>query len=234
MNNDILEKCKDKVDGKIKIKWEALNTELGFPAPSGDALRKRYAKQCVGTKEGEEERKPVVEDFGDYYMVTSKRHTIKITKDELRKLKEFYCLEQMTINQVCMETELPRDEFFVIKTAFSITKDDVPVLDEDLDDPDAPLRTLQKKKKLFNLKMQQLDISETQKELKAYRTKEFWLDKTNKIAEQFKPIPFNGEVVTINSDNEGVLFLADFHTGMKVDNFWNKYDSSVLKNNTSD
>ena len=158
---------------------------------SGDIL------QTV-TKTGSEEIKPAFEDFGDYYMVQSyngrgqTRH-IRISKDDLRKLKELYCDDKpMTVNQVCRTMNIPRRDFIVIKNAFGITHDDVPFIDEDITDEtidQLATSTLEKRKEKYFLKLQQLEIGNLKKELDVFRKKDYFLLKMQDLTKNFLQNP---------------------------------------------
>jgi hypothetical protein len=236
------EACKAKKEKTISKTWEELNAEFGYPYKNGESLRAAYKGGKIKdgdaeaelkpskTRVGANEVKPEAHDKGEYYLVVGRNQSIEITKDNLRRLKELYCLMKMTINEVCLELNIPRDEFYLIKTAFGITKDDVPVIDEELENLDEAVeKTLQQKKRLFKVKLQHKEIKDTQKELTKYKTREYWLDKIREIADEIKPLEFTGEVVEAKTNNQGLLCLADWHTGMKVANYWNVYNSDVLR-----
>lgn len=215
-----------------------------FPKAERDALEEKHrqSKSFVAPEaelSGADERKPKAIDKGDYYIVTSSTTSVSITKNNLRRLKELYCLEGMTINEVCREMDIIRNEFFVIKTAFGITKDDVPALDEDLDNPEEVAeRSLQQKKKLYFQHLEQKEIKVMEADLKKYRTKEFWLDKTLEALKEIKPIPreIHNPFLSYASDTvrEAQLNLADWHTGMSVDNHWNTFNLAVLRRRVED
>ena len=139
-------------------------------------------------KEGQDERKPRYIEKSNYFIINSKTNSVSISKTKLRKLKEMYCLSKMTINQVCLELEISRNDFNLIKTAFGITKDDVPVLDEDLEDiEEAVTKTLQKKKQLYFTKLQVNELTNAAKLLEKYEKKEYWLNRVSeKVDASFK------------------------------------------------
>ncbi len=120
-----------------------------------------------------------------YTIVSSRgKHTVKISEDALRHLKKLYCLEHLTINQVCREMRLPRRDFYLIKTAFSITKDDVPYTDEDLIEQtaeDLATDSLQEKKRLYFITLQEKEIDELRREVKKYRQQDYLLDRLNEM-----------------------------------------------------
>lgn len=141
-------------------------------------------------RKGFEERKPRVFKDDDVYTIVSagrNEHTVKISENALRQLKKYYCLEKLTINQLCREMRIPRRDFYLIKTAFGITKDDAPYIDEDLiNQPDDALVTdsLQEKKRLYFIKLQQKEIEQLRKENNEYRKQDYWLEKIAKLADE--------------------------------------------------
>ncbi len=182
-------------------------------------------------KEGKVERKPKLIDKGDYYMIVSPSVSVSITKDQLRKLKKGYCGKKLTVNQMLLEMNLTRPEFFAIKTAFGITKDDVPYIDEDLDDPEALANeTIIDKKRAYFAALISKELKSNEKELKMYREKEYWLDKTLLACENIKAEPMDyDEPLHRESNNEGQLNLADWHIGMNCDNYWNTYNYAIAQ-----
>lgn len=131
--------------------------------------------------QGFEERKPrVYKDDDTWTIVSSGRneHTVKISEAALKQLKKYYCLEKLTINQLCREMRLPRRDFYLIKTAFGITKDDVPYTDGDLineTEDNLVIDSLQEKKRLYFIKLQQGEIEHLRKENDKYRKKEYFM-----------------------------------------------------------
>lgn len=167
----------DIIDGEVKIFEEVVMktfTELN--------------KKCVGRKTGEEERKPKYEDMGDYYRVyagnVNNPRVINITKEKLKLFKELYILQNLTINQICYKLDIPRRDLFVIKTAFNITKGDVPFLDEEITEDNIDNlvdQTLEKKKEQFFIKLEAKKVKEMEKELNKYRQKDYFLEKIKEL-----------------------------------------------------
>ncbi len=132
---------------------------------------------------GFEERKPRVFKDDDIWTIVSggrNPRTVKISENALRQLKKYYCLEGLTINQVCREMLLPRRDFYLVKTAFGITKDDAHHLDEDLinnSTEELVADSLQEKKRLYFVKLQQKEIEQLRKENNEYRKKDYFINK---------------------------------------------------------
>lgn len=189
-------------------------------------------KKCVGVKEGKEEKKPSVNDNGDYYIVTFMNRKIIITKDKLREIKILYCENKLTINQICRRLEIPRRDFYIIKTAFNITHDDVPYIDEDIinaDPEELAARTLERQKERYFIKLQEKEITSMRHELEKYRAKDYFYNKV--VREVSIPIaPMNIIVPKIEGNvTEAQLNFADWHTGLKVENYWNRYNLAIQR-----
>jgi len=171
------------------------------------------------TKQGFEERKPRVYKDDDTYTIVSSgqnQRTVKISENALRQLKKYYCLEKMTINQLCREMRLPRRNFYLIKTAFGITKDDVPYIDEDLiTAPEDELVTdsLQEKKRLYFIKLQQKEIEQLRKENSEYRKQEYIVNKLNElVSDHMKTFAqsYKGPAPVKHFDKSGPGYMLEF------------------------
>lgn len=167
------DKTIQQIADELGVTFSALNNRLY-----------RWRKQQkAGTVEGQEERKPAVSDRGEYYVVSSSSHSTEITKHDLRLLKQLYCEQKLNINAVCRELDLPRRDFILIKSAFGITKDDVPYLDEDLDgDIDTLVEeSLERKKRQYFLKLQQKEVDALKAEVMKYRQRDYFIDKIHRL-----------------------------------------------------
>ena len=141
---------------------EILKISRGQVCRACDRVRHGKTKR-LKFKQGHEERRPRVHKDDDVYIITSGDRSCRITEDNLRYLKKLYCLEKLTINEVARELRIPRRDFYLIKTAFGITKDDVPYIDEDLinnDAEDLAADSLQEQKRLYFIKMDQKEVQD--------------------------------------------------------------------------
>lgn len=151
-------------------------------------VKNRFHKESK-LREGREEIKPNVEEHGEEYIVYSGPREVVIDKDKLRQLKQLYCEQKLTINQVCRELDIPRRDFVMIVKAFGITHDDTPYLDEDLinGDVDALVeQSIERKKHQFFIKLQHREIEIIKRENEQYRTKEFWIDKIHRLVTEYE------------------------------------------------
>lgn len=120
----------------------------------------------------------------------------------------------------------------LIKSAFNITHDDVPYLDEELDgDIDGLVEeSLERKKERYFIKLQNREIQFMKEELKKYRQNDYVYDKLVKALSdiKFEITNYSNRVYKASKRN-GLLDLADIHAGLKSDNYWNKYSVDITK-----
>jgi len=157
---------------------------LGITEKAVNHSVNRYRKQ-VGHKEGQEERRPTVDKVGEYYIVASGNRQTVVALEKLKQLKDLYCGDNsLTINQICRKLDMPRRDFYLIKTAFNITHDDVPFIDEELQErtlDDLVGETLEKRKENYFIKLQQEEIKQLKKEVEHYRKKDYLVGKVHSL-----------------------------------------------------
>lgn len=179
--------------------------------------------------ESKEERTMKVVENGEYYTIFSSDRQLKVTKDTVKRIKELYCGQGVGQSQVCRTMNIPRRDFMLIKYAFNIVHDDVPFLDSELEEDNIDNlveKTLEQKKNEYFIKLQDKEISEMKKELTIYRDKDYLY---NKIADRIMnieiyPNTYNVEIKPSKHKRAGLLDLADFHLGIKCNNYFNTYD----------
>ena len=170
----------------LQMKQEGLSTqEIADRLGLSIAQVKHGYRRARGLDEGKErkgfeEKKPRVHKEEDTYIITSKYHSTRISEKALKHLKKLYCLEKLTINQLCREMRIARRDFYLIKTAFSITKDDIPYTDEDLINlsvDDLVADSLQEEKRLYFTKLQEEEVRSLKAEVFKYRKQDYFTDK---------------------------------------------------------
>ena len=185
------------------------------------------------TVTGKDEIIPAIQDKGNYYIVTSGTRSIEITKAKLKEIKLLYCDDDaLTVNEVCRRLDIPRRDFFLIKTAFGITHDDVPYIDEELTDDNIETlvdETIERRKEKYFLKLQSKEIEALKAEVSRYRKQDYFYDKViDEITVPVAPMTFNIRK-NILSTTEGQLNVADWHTGLKVESYWNDYSLAIQR-----
>jgi hypothetical protein len=230
--------------------WESLNIKYDCPFKNGEAwrnfVRRELKKQNktvtkieqpkVESVSGEEEFKRVeIDDCGDFYRITSKTRSIEITKEKVKMIKLLYCDDDpLTINELCRRVDIPRRDFMLVKSAFNITHDDVPYLDEELDNDEnidsLVDETLERKKEKYFIKLQQREIQFMKEELNRYRKNDYFYDKLVKALSEIQITPTEYNTTKIIGNREALLDLADVHIGIKTENYWNKYSVQETRN----
>lgn len=155
--------------------------------------------QLIGEKTGEAERKPEKLDCGDYWRIySSDDRVITISKKQLEEFKALYCApepkDRLSLRQCSLELDIPRDELYIIKTAFSITHDDIEFTDEFLENhTDEELVEISKERRKRRLikKIEQAEYQEAIKENRKFRKKEYIAEKmANKIIKKLNSFEF--------------------------------------------
>lgn len=176
----------------------------------------------------EEKRLKVVEN-GDYYTISSAKRSIKVTRDKVKEIKKLYCDENgVGISQLCRTLNISRQDFMLIKYAFNIVHDDVPYLDEELEEDNIDNlvnETIERKKSKYFIKLQEQEINSMKNELAVYRSKDYLYDKViGKLNEiEVYPAQYSVEIKPIEKVRSALLDLADFHLGLKFKNYFNSY-----------
>lgn len=197
-----------------------------------DETKENKKGKCLGVKQGREEIKPDVFEGDNFFTISFKNKNITVTKDICREMKKLYSEDGLTINAVCRRMEIPRPDFILIKTAFGWTHDDTPYIDEDLKNKSVDElvnETLERKKERYFIQLQEAEITKMKQELSAYRKRDYFYDKVLKgMSVPITPLNFN--IMTETSRiTEALLNFADWHTGLKVENYWNKYSLAIQR-----
>lgn len=171
-------------------------------------------------RQGHEERKPKVEDNGDHYIITSGKRSITFSKDKLRQVKRLYCGDApLTINQICRKLDIPRRDFIIVKTAFGITHDDVPYVDEDIQSTPVDeliAQTLEQRKDQYYIKLQQQEIVELKREVERYRKQDYLLNKIHELVIDDMADFSAPEIAPIDRSASGLMLevpVVDLHLG---------------------
>ncbi len=172
--------------------------------------------------EGQEERLPKVERSNDTYLIRAGTRVVSISEVKLKMLKELYCADKMTINQVCRKLDISRRNFHVIKTAFGITKDDVPFLDDELveeDIEDLVSVSMERRKDQYFTQLEQSEIKAMRKELHKYRQQDYFLEKIHAaVTEHFQEFNqhYTGPAPVTCEQQDGHMLevaIVDLHLG---------------------
>lgn len=238
--NKLIDLVKDEFN--LDITLEELNDVIGLD----DNIAKEPKKK---KKTGASERKPKVTDAGDYYIVSAykqvgmdyKEVVYNITKDELREIKKMYCTSpHFSINQMCMHFNMTREKFFHIKTAFSITQNDVSVIDDDLINGDYDSladETIEAKKLKYMKRLEQKELKYYKNLVEKMMTAEYKTEAMIKATTQaLNDVDFSKSIIipkefTI-TNNEKMLEVPifDLHLGKLAwsgESYFNNYDHKI-------
>lgn len=75
------------------------------------------------------------------------------------------------------------------------------------------------------------------KQIRESARREFISDEMLQAIERLnytKPLQFNSTPVIRTGDNEGIIMLSDWHYGIKIDNYWNRYSVEILEERVRD
>ena len=199
-----------------------------------DDLSEYKLEDCdVKDVAGKEERKPKFTESEDGYIVHGKLRNVNITKDELRNIKNIYCTHKMTINKTALEVGLVREELTLILSAFSITKDDIPFIDDDVINMSAEemaeTTRIEKKRSYFR-KLEENKVKDMEKELKRLHRNNFVFENAVKqLSNITLPKPNYCESQGNNADKTMLINLADIHAGAKFQVVGNSYGLDIMK-----
>lgn len=192
------------------------------------------ARRASDVKQGKTERKPKYKKTETGYMVFyGKNKKVLISDEELDKAFKLYCVAKLTLNQVALELGITREEFYAVKTAFSITKDSVPFAPERIDElsSDELAEEIRITKKRFALqKLHANKYADIESEIKKFNKKSYWFNLAMERLSKIEPKPFEIEVKRKRSNQKHLCLIADCHSGMKSDNLMNKYNFEIMRN----
>jgi hypothetical protein len=176
----------------------------------------------------EEDRVQVI-DLGDKFHIYTRKRSIVVDKDKVKKIKELYCdRTPLTVNELCRKLDIARRDFMLLKQGLSICHSDVPYLDEDIQEDklgDLVVETLERRKEKYFLKLQQEEIKQMEVELSKYRKQDYLFEKiSNSINDiRIEPVKYSVDIIRRPKIREALLDIMDQHLGIKTDNYWNKY-----------
>jgi hypothetical protein len=195
---------------------------------------RNISESQIKEKEGATERKPKYELKDGYYLIRyGKNKTLRIHEKDADKALKLYTLGNMTMNQVALELGLSRQEFYALKTAFSIVKNDLPILPERLDEltPDEISEELRiEKKRLAVKKFEQGKIKDIEATNKKYRELEYWLKLVSDRINKIEPDVYAPQATARHDGIERIATICDIHAGTRIDSKWGKFSFEIMRN----
>lgn len=215
---------------EVGFEYNVSHTTVSRWAKKHDIEPEDY-KNPKEVKEGKEEVKPDYKFFSDkdeeYYIIYKKNDEIKVTEKELQRFKYLYCNKYMqkSLNYCVRELEIPRDKLYAIKTAFSITHDDIEFTEHQLQShtiKELTDKSLTRKKDAVYKNIEDKSLKSDLRELKKLRQEDYivtkWLDGLSEIVDDYQYIPPKYNINKEDRKRRSVILnLADMHVGKKVE-----------------
>lgn len=214
------------------VRGKVVKPIKGLSKEGREALDSVSKKEVI-VKEGKEERKPKYEKNGKIYTIFTKHENVSISEDKLRELMQLYCIGKLSMNKCSRILGLTRSEFFAVKTAFSITKDSIPFISEDIDSmsvEEMATATNTIKCKLYEKKLEDDKYDNIEKRIKMYDKKNYF---TNKLIDAM--IPHIDKVNEFrvhqcgDAHTEGIIQLSDIHFAEVVNLEENQYNMDIAE-----
>ena len=207
------------------------NPDISSAVKTRNKNAKQERQEIV--KEGATERKPKYELIDGFYTIFyGKNKKLKISECDVDKAFKLYTLGNLTMNQVALDIGISRAEFYALKTAFSLTKTDLPFTPEKIDEMSADEIAEQiriEKKRLALKKFAKNKHADIESEVKRLHKAEFWADEFAKKINAIDPKPYDVKATKENDDVERMLIATDFHAGLEVTNFLGEYSIGIMK-----
>ena len=225
----VKEKFKLKINSSSIRRWANQN---GIKYDSEDGW---YLKEGGPTKTVvEEELHDYVEDesenievdgYDTYYHIYNSTQEEQVSKHKLEKIYEWYCEDGLTQDETKDKARITMRQFKFIRKAFGFVHNSIAHPDHQFKEHsieeivDTTLsRQKAKYKNVYNAK----ELRRLKSIEKKFQEKRFFYNKVRD--EMVVPIEFpDFNVNIIESTTEGLLVLSDWHTGLKVKNYWNEF-----------
>ncbi|NLE03955.1 MAG: hypothetical protein GX638_04000, partial [Crenarchaeota archaeon] len=178
--------------------------------------------------------KPQYEEVDNGYIIhygKERRYNVFITFHDLEEALSLYCVAHLTLNEVSLKMNLTRREFFAIKTAFDITKDSMPFTPKQIDyytSEELAEKYRIKKKQYALAKIEHNKNKDIENRIKQMDTVDYWHKEICERVNQIKIEPFTIVKRPTNNNEKYIAYLTDIHSGLKVDNYFNKYDIEIM------
>mgnify|MGYP001108980008 CR=1 FL=1 len=184
-------------------------------------------------KEGATERKPKYELIDGFYTIFyGKNKKLKISECDVDKAFKLYTLGNLTMNQVALDIGISRAEFYALKTAFSMTKSDLPFTPEKIDEMSADEIAEQiriEKKRLAMKKFHDAKYQDIEKDNKAFHQLNYYFNLALDKIQAIDARPFDAKRKFVKQDERHLVVIADVHAGAISNNRLNKYNFEIMR-----
>lgn len=195
---------------------------------------RRFFNQTKKELEGETEYKPKWTKQDNGYLIRygkNGKHCVFITSHDLEEAFSLYCIAGLTLNEVSLQANLTRREFYAIKTAFDITKTSMPFTPEQINEysPEELAEKYRLKKLQYALKkFEQNKNKDIEKRIKEMDNAAFWYQEIAKQVNQVDPKPYQILKRTYAIEELYKANITDIHGGLTVDNYFNTYNIDIM------
>ena len=184
-------------------------------------------------KEGATERKPKYELIDGFYTIFyGKNKKLKISECDVDKAFKLYTLGNLTMNQVALDVGISRADFYALKTAFSLTKSDLPFTPEKIDTMSADEIAEQiriEKKRLALKKFHDAKYQDIEKDNKAFHQLNYYFNLALDKIQAIDARPFDVKRKFVKQDERYLVVIADVHAGAISNNRLNKYNFEIMR-----
>lgn len=207
------------------------NPEISSAVKTRSKNAKQERQEIV--KEGATERKPKYELIDGFYTIFyGKNKKLKISECDVDKAFKLYTLGNLTMNQVALDIGISRAEFYALKTAFSLTKSDLPFTPEKIDEMTADEIAEQiriEKKRLALKKFHDAKYQDIEKDNKAFHQLNYYFNLALDKIQAIDARPFDVKRKFVKQDERHLVVIADVHAGAISNNRLNKYNFEIMR-----
>jgi len=203
-----------------------------YRCPSCGSKRKPVDSEEVEELEGKSEYTPKHELTDTGYKVFYKNTYIVATHEELREAFMMYCFGGLTVNQVATRMSWTRGEFTALKTAFHITKSDLPFTPFEINmyDTDELGDIMQIEKKRYALiKFEEKSKKDIEREITRHHKVDYLLKQIFKNVNKMDKSDFTVLPKTPVSAEDYIIKISDEHAGLECDSLYNTYNLGVMR-----
>ena len=207
------------------------NPEISSAVKTRNKNAKQERQEIV--KEGATERKPKYELIDGFYTIFyGKNKKLKISECDVDKAFKLYTLGNLTMNQVALDIGISRADFYALKTAFSLTKSDLPFTPEKIDTMSADEIAEQiriEKKRLALKKFHDAKYQDIEKDNKAFHQLNYYFNLALDKIQAIDARPFDVKRKFVKQDERYLVVIADVHAGAISNNRLNKYNFEIMR-----
>lgn len=174
----------------------------------------------------DKEFKPDYEEFDSFFRIYGSKAPeggFEVEKSLVKEFLKYYCQAGMTKKQVEQELEISRDKLNAMWSAFDITHDSIPFLEEEIrngDPKELADEYLIRDKKLFIKALERKKKDKAYEELRKYYQKDYIVEKVSeKVLDKVDSIGFDRvKIKKTDMTNDIVLVvnITDWHIGKRV------------------